>query len=334
MIPACRVQTDLYEVPKFSIQKRDIEEFMEELKGFHGEFRDCFSRQEPRERFFQYMVGQLGQLERKSIEPLALSMEGGKVRAMQSFISDVIWDEKRMIRKYGALVNEDMGDPEGVLIFDETGFVKKGNDSVGVARQYCGSLGKVENCQVGVFAGYASRHGYCLLGSRLFIPEKWFSNEYDKKRQKCDFPSDLQFRTKPQLAAELFQEIVDEGVIPFRYVVADTLYGNSPDFVETIEKVTGLTYFVAIPHDTLCWLNKPMTVKKEYRYKKSKRTKNILVGTEKAPISFRTIAQNTNDYFWYRRTVSEGAKGPIEYEFTKRRIVSSRGGLPTKERYG
>jgi SRSO17 transposase len=277
------------------------------------------------------MVGQLSQLERKSIEPIALNVEGGKVRAMQFFISNALWNEKRMVRKYRALANEDMGDPEGVLIFDETGFVKKGNDSAGVARQYCGSLGKVENCQVGVFAGYASHHGYCLQGARLFIPQRWFSDEYKKKRQKCDFPSDLQFKTKPQLAVELFQEIRDQGVIPFRYVVADTLYGNSPDFIETLEKVAEVTYFVAMPHSTLCWLDKPMTVKKEYRHKGSKRTRNILVGTEKAPLSFSKIAQNTNNYFWYRRIVSEGAKGPIEYEFTRRRVTLSRKGLPTKE---
>jgi SRSO17 transposase len=172
MIPAYRVQADLYEIPKFNIQKRNIEEFVEELKGFHEEFRDCFLRQEPRERFFQYMVGQLSQLERKSIEPIALNVEGGKVRAMQFFISNALWNEKRMVRKYRALANEDMGDPEGVLIFDETGFVKKGNDSAGVARQYCGSLGKVENCHLWRVCGLCvSSWVLPAGGSTLYPPE-------------------------------------------------------------------------------------------------------------------------------------------------------------------
>src|SRR5712692_10539977 len=94
---------------------------------------------------------------------MALQVEGGTIRGLQRFISDVLWDEAQMRWNYHHLVAEEMGDPDGVLMFDETGFVKKGTDSVGVARQYCGSLGKVENCQVGVFAAYASRQGYALV---------------------------------------------------------------------------------------------------------------------------------------------------------------------------
>jgi SRSO17 transposase len=124
------------------------------------------------------MVGQFSELERKSIEPIALKVLNGKVRSMQRFVSDVLWDEEKIINRYRSILNEDMGDPNRVVIFDETGCVKKGNDSAGVARQYCGSVGKVENCQVGVFAAYASRHGYSLLDNRLFIPEKWFTEPH------------------------------------------------------------------------------------------------------------------------------------------------------------
>lgn len=103
----------------------------------------------------------------------------------QRLISDFIWDESAMLRKYHELVAEDLGDPHGVMIFDETSFLKKGEDSIGVARQYCGSLGKVENCQVGVFAAYASPQGYALVDKKLFIPEKWFADDYEVKRKKC-----------------------------------------------------------------------------------------------------------------------------------------------------
>jgi SRSO17 transposase len=89
------------------------------------------------------------------------------------------------------------GAPDGVLMFDETGFVKKGKDSAGVARQYCGSLGKVENCQVGVFAGYASRQGYALVDTRLFLPELWFGTDHTAKRAKCKVPEAVTFQTKP-----------------------------------------------------------------------------------------------------------------------------------------
>jgi SRSO17 transposase len=122
------------------------------------------------------MVGQCSKLERKSIEPMALKVEGGTIRGLQRFISDVVWDEDQMRWHYHQLVAEEMGDPDGVLMFDEPGFVKKGKDAVGVARQYGGALGKVEHCQVGVFAGDASRHGYALVDKRLLVPEVWFTD--------------------------------------------------------------------------------------------------------------------------------------------------------------
>lgn len=331
MLPECRYQEDPYDVPQFSIESKDINTFIEELRGFHQEFRECFSRQEPRDNFFQYMVGQLSDLERKSIEPIALNVENAKVRAMQFFVSNVVWDDEKILSKYRSMVSDDMGDPDGVLIFDETGFVKKGNDSAGVAKQYCGSIGKVENSQVGVFAAYASHYGYCLIGHRLFIPEKWFTVQYADRRRKCKFPEDLQFKTKPQLAVELFEEISQQQIIPFRYVVADSIYGNSPEFIEAVENIPGVTYFVSMPHDTLCWLKKPVTVPKQYRYKGELRSKKVLKRPEQEPLPFETVAKNMNKYFWYRRKVSEGTKGPIEYEFTRKRVMLSKNGLPQKE---
>jgi hypothetical protein len=123
------------------------------------------------------------------------------------------------------------------------------------------------------------------------------------------------------LAVEILKKIVCEGVIPFRYVAADSIYGNSPKFLEAVERVPGVTYLVALPRDTLCWLQDPTILEKSYRYAGGKRTKRILVETEKKPVTFEKIVRGTNDYFWYRRTVSEGTKGPVTYEFMKRRVV-------------
>ena len=198
MLPACRTEHGGFAIPQLGVDHSDVEGFLHELQGFHDAFRDCFARSEPREHFFRYMVGQFSQLERKSIEPIALRVEGGKVRAMQRCLSEVVWDDAQMLRTYHRLVDEDMGDPEGVLIFDESGFPKKGHDSVGVARQYCGALGKVENCQVGVFAAYASRHGYALADKRLFLPEAWLTEPYAARRTMCEVPEDVGFQTKPQ----------------------------------------------------------------------------------------------------------------------------------------
>ena len=167
----CRTADETFAIPQFVLTRSDLDSFLDELRGFHTAFRACFTRQEPRDQFFNYMVGQCSALERKSIEPIALRVEGGKVRAMQRLVSEALWDEDAMRETYHRLVRDEMGEPDGVLIVDETGFAKKGQDSVGVTRQYCGTLGKVENCQVDVFAAYASRQGYALVDKRLFIPE-------------------------------------------------------------------------------------------------------------------------------------------------------------------
>jgi SRSO17 transposase len=198
MLPACRTAGDEFAIPTFDLAPGDVEGFMEALWEFQSAFHDCFARSEPRAHFFDSMVGQLSPLERKSIEPMALHVEGGAIRGLQRFISDVSWDEEQMVWNYHQLVADAMGTPDGVLMFDETGCVKKGKDSVGVARQYCGTLGKVEHCQVGVFAGYASRQGYALVDKRLFLPELWFTEAYAVRRTRCNIPKDLTCQSKPQ----------------------------------------------------------------------------------------------------------------------------------------
>jgi len=331
MLPNIRQNDYLYPVPKFDLNAQDIEEFNHELSCFHSEFHDYFKRSESRGHFLNYMSGQFSELERKSIEPIALNVKGGNVRAMQRFVSDAPWDDNKIMIKYRNLVASDLQSPDGALIFDESGFAKKGNESIGVAKQYCGNLGKVDNSQVGVFAAYASEAGYSLVDKRLFIPEKWFGDEYESRRKKCKLPEETIFRTKPQLAVEMLNNLADEGTLPFKYILADSLYGISPEFIEAANKLVGTTYFVSVPDKTLCWLKSPVTVERKYKYKGEQRTKTVLVATEKKPISVSALAKNTNDYFWYRRKVSEGTKGPIVYEFTRRRVKLSGKGLPQQE---
>ncbi len=319
----------VFEAPKFDIKAEDVRNFVHELRGFHEVFADCFHRSESRGHFFHYMAGQFSPLERKSIEPIAIAVENGKVRPMQRFVSDAYWNVPKIMSKYRCMVKEDFGDPKGVLIFDETGFVKKGDDSVGVARQYCGGIGKVENCQTGVFAAYASPHGYALVDKRLFMPEHWFTDEYAEKRRKCNVPDEVQFRSKPQLAVEMLEDLQKDGQLQFTYVLADSIYGASPQFIDAVER-TGLRYFVSTASDTLCWLKRPISRKKTYKYRGKIKEKIVLESTEKKPVSAKTIAEGIHDVFWYRRKVSEGTKGPIEYEFTKKEVVLSRDGLPTK----
>jgi SRSO17 transposase len=330
MVPACRTAGEGFAIPQLDLTPSDVDGFMQELQGFHEAFSGCFTRREPRAHFFRYMVGQFSDLERKSIEPIALEVEGGNIRAMQRCISDAGWDEDQMRWIYHHLVNDDLGAPDGVVMFDESGFAKKGKDSVGVARQYCGTLGKVENCQVGVFAAYASRHGYALLDKRLFLPEVWLSDAYAPRRTTCQVPKELTFHTKPQLAAQMLRTLHDEGMLPFKYVVADCLYGNSPEFLAAVEAYVDLVYLVAIPADTRCWLQGPVWEAKQYTYKGEVRTKRQVAAKDRDPPSVAEVAKSLHDCFWYRRTVSEGTKGPIAYEFTKRQVRLCRDGLPDR----
>lgn len=173
MLPACRTESDGFAIPQLALTPSDVDGFLEEWRGLHAAFEDGFTRREPREHVFRYLVGQFSPLERKAIEPIALEVEGGNARALQRCLSDTVWDDAQMLPTDPRLVEDDVGDPEGVVIVDESGFPKQGRDSGGVARQSCGALGQVETGQVGVFAAYASRHGYALLDNCLFLPEGW-----------------------------------------------------------------------------------------------------------------------------------------------------------------
>lgn len=168
------------------------------------------------------------------------------------------------------------------------------------------------------------------MDKRLYVPQKWFEDTHEARRKKCKVPEDLGFKTKPQLAAEMYREVRAGGILPYRYVVADSIYGANPDFIGAIEEKVGTTYFVSMPSDTLCWLQRPSAEERPVRRKGAGRVKSVVPETEKKPVDFAALASNINSFFWYRRKVSEGTKGPIEYEFTKRRITLCKDGLPCK----
>jgi SRSO17 transposase len=330
MLPACRTDDDTYAIPQLDVSPSEVEGFRHELQAFHTLFEDCFTRHEPREHFYRYMVGQFSALERKSIEPMALEVTGGRVRAMQRLMTNTVWDEEQMRWNFHHLVRDHLGDPNGVLIFDESGFPKKGKESVGVARQYCGSLGKVDNCQVGVFAAYASCHGYTFVDKRLFLPDVWWTDAYTTRRRQCQVPPELTGQTKPELAAAILATLRRESILPFKYVVADSVYGNSPTFLDAVESHVGLTYLVTVSAETRCWLQGPVMEDKSYRYRGEQCTKRQVAAKNRTPPSVDAVARSIPGVCWYRRTVSEGSKGPIAYEFTKRRVTLCREGLPDR----
>jgi DDE superfamily endonuclease len=128
----------------------------------------------------------------------------------------------------------------------------------------------------------------------------------------------------------MLRELRDEGVLPFKYVVADGLYGHSPEFLEAVEEESHTIYVVSIPAHTRCWLQGPVMQTKPYTSRGERRTKRVVAAREKEPIAVETLAKSLHDGFWYRRKVSEGTKGPLVYEFTKRQVTLCGDGLPVR----
>src|SRR5712692_8690508 len=172
--------------PERNLAPRDLAAMAEELVTYHALFHDLFQRREQRQWSAFYLRGQLADLERKTVEPMVLALHGpdlAAVRAGQQFLGEGAWADAPILARHQRLVAESLGEPEAVLIFDGSGFPKQGTHSVGVAPQYCGALGKIANCQEGVFAVFTSTRGYAFVDGRLYIPERWFGDNYRVRRQ-------------------------------------------------------------------------------------------------------------------------------------------------------
>lgn len=245
--------------PTGRLTPSDVAASIKELIGFHRRFHAVFPRRELRYWSLFYLCGQLANLKRKTIEPMVLALQGADrktIRAMQRFISRDRWETQTLLIQLQALVAEWFGAPDGVVIVDGSGFPKQGTHSVGVAPQYCGHLGKVANCQEGVFLIYASSRGYAFLDTRLYLPECWFSEEYRTRRRACGIPKHVSFHTEPEWALEMIGAIARRAVIPFKWVTADETYGKSLIFLDGIAAL-GKWYLVEVPADTRVWLRTP-----------------------------------------------------------------------------
>jgi DDE superfamily endonuclease len=252
------IVADTCPAPSCNLSPRDVEALSMHLETYATQFLHTFARADQAQWAYRYLRGLLSDLPRKSIEPIALAF-GLKIRAMQAFISESPWESTPVLHTHQQVVAQTLGEDDGVLLVDESGLPKQGGHSVGVAPQYCGALGKIANCQVGVYVGYASRRGYTLLSGQLFVPECWFADPHATLREAVGMPSDLTFLTKPQLALQLVQAIVERRTVPVRWVAADALYGDSPAFRDAIADL-GLWYFTEVACSTLIWRRHPALI--------------------------------------------------------------------------
>ena len=294
------------------------------LQSFMKSFDECFGHAAQRFNSNIYVKGLLSDLERKSAEPMALRYAGpAGVRNLQYFSQKGAWDEGMMSQIYKEKVSRIIADPEnGMITLDGSDMPKKGGESVGVARQHCGSLGKVENCQAGVFLGYTGANGYALVEGRLYMPEVWFTDEYKERRIKCGVPKDIKFQTKIEIASDMLHEAHGSGLFPARWVGADGTFGSSHNFLDGVPE--GLTYFADIPCDTLVFRDMPEVGVPPYS---GKGRKPVLPKPSFPPVSVKSIAEDESMPF-ERVQLGMGSKGPVVADVKCVRIIRAKDKLP------
>src|SRR5215469_10482402 len=237
----------------------DVLALAEELVTFQQPFAPFFRRREQREWAAVYLRGLLtADVPRKNSEAMALRLllvgphSQRQVRALQQFISEGAWDDEALLAEHRRLVHETLFEEDGVLIMDGREVPKHGNHSVGVARQWCGISGKTENCQAGVYLGYASRKGAALLDRRLSLPKPWFAPERRADWKACRIPNETPFQTKHELAAQLVERVRAEPHLRTAWLVCDEWYGDSPLFLDRVA-ATGLWYVGEVSRNTSVW---------------------------------------------------------------------------------
>jgi SRSO17 transposase len=257
------------------------------LKELHVRIAHRFSRPEVRARAYRYLAGLLGEVRRKNSWQMAEAIGEARPRGVQHLLNDAHWDADDVRDDLREYVLEHLGDEEsGVLIVDETGFLKKGKKSVGVVRQYTGTAGKRENCQVGVFLCYASKEGAAFIDRALYLPREW--TEDSARREEAGVPEEVRFATKGKLAREMLRRVFDAGV-PARWVVADTIYGTARGLRGWLEE-RGRWYVLAVPA-----------------------TQGIY--HEGSQRQARTVAKHLSEEAWFRASAGKGSKGERLYDW-------------------
>ena len=263
----------------------EVVRWAEGIERVHQCIAGRFRRPEPRRRALEYLKGLLSSVERKNGWQLAEQAGDSTPYGVQRLLSGYVWDAELVRDDLRQYVAEHLGDGDAVLVVDETGFLKKGEKSVGVQRQYSGTAGRVENSQVGVFLAYASAKGRTLLDRELYLPQVWADDR--ERRREAGVPESVGFRTKGQLARQMLQRAV-ESELPFAWFTGDEVYGSDRKLRLWLERQE-------IPH--------VMAIK---------RSEKLWALTDKGPSQVRAdrLAAQVDEAGWVRRSAGDGAKGP------------------------
>jgi len=297
------------------------------LKEYADEFKDCFKTVPSRRHLLRYLNGQLGPLERKSVEPMALEA-GVPPRTLQEFLSIHRWDEEVVGRRLRELVMRDHADPNAIGVVDETSFAKKGDKTAGVQRQYCGSTGKIDNCVVTVHLGYVAGDFHALLDGDLYLPEETWSEDRNRCRE-ARIPDDVVYRPKWQIALDLIERSLREGV-RLRWLTADELYGRCKQFRDIVSDL-GIGYVVEIPSDITGWTRMPKvepvgTVSDSGR----RLTTPRLAAGEKAARPVSKLWKRGGPS-WETWRIKDTDKGPEVWEVRETPFIPNDDGVPGRE---
>jgi SRSO17 transposase len=300
-----RFEVRLEELLEDAVLDRRIPEGMlERLEQFVQPFAAIVDSDAQQRHLGEYVAGLFSDVKRKNAEAIAYLHDQDR-QAMQKFIGQVLWDDGLLIRELARQVGVELGEPDGVLVFDPSGFRKQGKESVGVARQWCGRLGKIDNCQVGIYLGYVSRKEHALVDVRLYLTQQWAKDK--RRREKCGVPSEIRFRTRHALALEMLAE---HGTsLPHAWIAGDDEMGRSSAFRRDLRALEE-RYLLAVPSNTLVRdLEAPPP---EYGGR-GPRPKVPFVRTDRWREALPEDAWTTID-------VRDGARGPLVVQAVKRRV--------------
>jgi len=283
-----------------------FEEVMPRLEQFMEPFVDRLVRPEQVTYARLFVQGLLSDVDHKNAESIAYRF-GQDRMPLQWFLGVSPWDHEPLRDELVRQVGATLGDAEGVLVFDPSAFPKSGRESVGVGRQWCGRLGKVDNCQVAVYMGYVSRHEHALVDTRLFLPKEWTKDK--PRRQKAGVPSEMRFRTRHQLCLEMLQEHGDQ--LPHTWITGDDEMGRPSWFRHRLATL-GERYLLAVPSNTQI---RDLHVDPPPYSGRG--------GLPKRPWrSVEAWAEALDDGRWTVVDVRDGAKGPLIAEVVQRRVVA------------
>lgn len=301
----------------------------ETFARFHARFAPLFGRREAQARSSQYLQGLIvQQTDRRNAENVAEVIAGATPRTLQRFLTEAPWDDVAVIDTVQEVVALLLTAPDGVFILDDTGFPKQGTYSVGVQRQYSGTLGKIGTCQIGVFLGYASSRGLALVDRALFLPEQWSAD-----RARCaaaGVPDDVYHATKPTLALALLAAARTRGHLQSRWVTADAGYGEVPSFRDAVE-ADGWQFVLEVPSTTRVFVQAAQVAVPVWTGRGRRPTRSRLVAGAPTAVTVATVAATVS--CWETLTVAEGAQGPRQYQFWRQRVWECREGVPGAERW-